>query len=204
MLGPGDRMTRHKARQRRGQMRARRGDDVLLGAARVGDDGRGPQVRARSSRTARASAQRASRAAPDRRREFAVQDCVERIGAVGDAQPLRRVEIGCAPPDADHAARPRPRALSASANEPPIRPTPTTTSLASDGAGTPSASRAQPRSAARKRCVFRRQPDRNAQVFRQAIVRDRSHDHALPQQRVVDRCAASPTCTSRKLACDGT
>src|SRR5450631_4389678 len=82
--------------------------------------------------------------------------------------------------------RTAPTFLSASANEPPISPTPTTMSLANGRAGTPSASQRSPQ-CCEKALVLGRQAHRYAQVLGQSVIRDWPHDHALTQQRFVCR-----------------
>src|SRR5450755_4438751 len=93
-------------------------------------------------------------------------------------------------------ARPRPMPttpptaadrLSASANEPPISPTPKMTSLPSSGAATSSAPE-RGTQCGEEAIVFRRQADRNPQVLRQSVVRHRPDDDALAQQHLVDAC----------------
>ena len=63
---------------------------------------------------------------------------------------------------------------------------------------------APPPAPPRSRCVLLGGPDGDAQVVRQAEAPQRPHDHAPPQQRLVDRRAlAAGRSTSTKLACDG-
>src|SRR5258707_15124993 len=82
--------------------------------------------------------------------------------------------------------RTAPTFLSASANEPPIKPTPTTMSLASGCAGTPSAPQRDSQ-CSEEAFVLGRQSHRDAQMLGQTVIRHRSNDDALTQQRFVGR-----------------
>src|SRR5947207_1990201 len=113
-----------------------------------------------------------------------------------------------------------PAARSASAHEPPISPTPTTTSVPIRTRGmltptlAPVAAALPPEGAqfapwggpaalitrSRRKCDSERgekalilggKPDGHAQPLRQSIVSDRAHDHALAQQRFVDTRAVA-------------
>src|SRR5258706_16351846 len=75
--------------------------------------------------------------------------------------------------------------LRASANEPPISPTPKMASLPISGAATSSAPERRPQ-CGEEAIVFRRQADRDPQVLRQSVVRDRPDNDAFAQQRLVD------------------
>src|SRR5256885_13264942 len=83
--------------------------------------------------------------------------------------------------------------FSASAKEPPISPTPTTSTFASLAACTASAlfrgciAKRVPQRG-KEACVFFLETDRHAQVPGQSVVGDRPHDHPLAQQLVVDLC----------------
>ena len=110
---------------------ARGGDHVLLGAAGVGDDACAGRGAARSRRTAPGTARPASRrSTTSASRSLARPVGVERRRAVDRRRARARASrFARRAADADDLARRRRRACSASANEPPISPTPTTTSL---------------------------------------------------------------------------
>ena len=110
--------------------RARRGDHVLLGAAGVGDDRARAERGRPSPRTAPGTAPPASRAARGRRRRARASSrrpaCTPR-STMPTLRARRRGWPACG--RRRRPRRPRPPRFSASANEPPISPTPTTTSL---------------------------------------------------------------------------
>ena len=214
VLGAGDRMRRARsARTRVRERGARRGDDVLLGAAGVGDDRRRADLRRDRGAAAPGTARPASRAAPRRRRRARASSRrrASRTRSMTPSAARRRGWLG-----RGRRRRPRataPAAFSASANEPPISPTPTTTSLPTVGScrvgvatvigGGPAQDASAAPSAARKRWFSAGRPTVTRRHSRQAVVGDRAHDDALPQQLLVDAAGVADP-TSRKLACDGT
>ena len=131
VLGARDRMARHEAAQLGAECVARGSHDVLLGAAGIGHARAGTEV-GRDLREQR-------RELRDRRRDeddvrvvsLRPPVGVERQRAIDDAALHGRVEVRAGAPDTDDLARPRPARLSANAQDPPMRPTPTTTSFCS-------------------------------------------------------------------------
>ena len=132
-LAARDRVRRHETRKRGAERAARRSDHVLLGAAGVGDDRRGSQMRRDRGEQRRHFADRRGQQHEGGVGELGRPVLVQRIRAIDD----RRV---AAPASRLARLRPTPTTLpssparfSASANEPPISPVPTTTSLPGRG-----------------------------------------------------------------------
>ena len=198
------------------QRRARRGDDVLLGAAGVG---------ARCVAVPSCGADRAQqrRVLRDRRREqhhvgtgeLARPVVVERHAAVDDAERAARRRGSRWPRPTPTTLTHLPRRLSA-----PVRTTHRSVPRRRRPAGRRSApagwasrrtrrqrGSGRQRGAERreKALVLGRQPDRHAQpLFRQPVVGDRADDDAAAQELLVDASRRRRRRTSRKFACDGT
>ena len=167
---------------------ARRGDHVLLGAAGVGDD------RARAEPAGACAANSPGNCATGAASSTTSASASSRVQSASSVTARSTMPSVAAPRRGWHGRgrcrRPTPRGrrrFSASANEPPIRPTPTTTSLRSSVLRQPRRGRRSVRPSAGERggervekaAVFRGQPDRDAQALGQPVVRDRTHDHAL-------------------------
>ena len=190
------------------QRGARGRDHVGLGAAGVGDDGAGLQMRARSLPGWRRSARPARPAAPGRRRAWRLPAESQTSSMMPSSQrALQRARRRPMPTTCAAA----PACFNASANEPPIRPTPKMTIFRNTGAATACCvadhSASAFFSAAMNAAFSSRQADRDAQPLRQAVVADRAHDHALLEQRQVDARAGAVVVaarTSTKLPYDGT
>ncbi len=103
-LGAGNRVRRNKARQRVAERRACRMDDVLLGAAGVGDDRLRAEMRGDRAQQGLQLGDRRGEQHEVGVAQFARPRTRKPVAAVDDAEVLRLVEVELAPAHADDAA----------------------------------------------------------------------------------------------------
>ena len=199
-LAPGDGMPRHESREALAKLFARDANHFALGAARVGDH----RIRVQGERhvvqhrgRSRAPARRPSRG--PRRATASETDSAARSMTPSSAARWSAGRVAVA---ARRRCAARPARRSASANEPPIRPTPMT-AMDLQPAHRLSPCAMAPLEGGEEARVLLGQADRDAQVLGHSVAGDRTHDHARRRAAPCRLRSASPTRTVMKLPRDG-